>query len=125
MDDDRGPPQAEDAKAIKRKAGVERTEHGAKAHGKDTKDEFQGKAAKMANEFDEKGRTPLSLAVKEEREDLCGHQTGSRRRRHGAAATKRTNSRADAALSRYHVPRGRFTSRQRRQCDHAHRDSCP
>ena len=60
--------QARDARTIKRMGGVERTTHG-KA-GNDDEGHFQGAAARLCNKFDKGGRTPLSLAVKEEREDI-------------------------------------------------------
>lgn len=62
--------QARDAKTIKRMGGVERTVHGHDTDGGDNKAHFQGKAAKLCNKFDRHGRTPLSLAIKEEREDI-------------------------------------------------------
>ena len=62
--------QAKDARAIKRLGGVERTVHGKKHDGEENKDHFQGKAAALSNKYDKHGRTPLSLAVKEEREDI-------------------------------------------------------
>lgn len=58
--------QERDEKNIGKKGGVERSRHQTKGDGT----QFQGFAAELANEFDEFGRTPLSLAVKEEREDI-------------------------------------------------------
>ena len=60
--------QEKDEKNIGKKAGVERTRH--QAEGDGSKEEFQGYAAKIMNEYDEFGRTPLSLAIKEQREDM-------------------------------------------------------
>ena len=59
--------QAKDRKVIDDRGGIERGEN---FEEDETKGFFVGCAVKKANALDTKGRTPLALAVKEDREDL-------------------------------------------------------